>query len=149
MENQEQKLQIPSAALQPGVTEKDGVKQTIEVKEEYTFGVTEERVKISLDPYKFAVQIFVPFETARAIVNKIQDCYEIKNGQWHYIPRNYEPGPDESPKNNASVEFYCIDDKKALKRFTKTISKYFPYHIVEWIQMDDEAKQLIAELNNQ
>lgn len=143
----EQKLEIPVGTLQPGTIEKDGVKQTVEVKEEYTYGITEERIKIPMNPYKFWSQLSVPMHTAVAIVNKIQDCYEVKKGTWHYIPRNDNEPSD--PKLNASIEFYCIDDKKAIKRFTNEIKKYFPGRQVEWSEIDAEYLDLQKKLNNQ
>jgi hypothetical protein len=128
------KLNIPVGELKEGVTETNGMRQEVKVVEEITYGVTEERVKVDLSPFKHVACLFT--KQAVAIVNKIQDCYEIKKGLWHYIPRNVNnPEPHEGP---FFIEFYCIDDKKELKRFTNTIKKYFPDRIVNWEPVDEE-----------
>ena len=139
----EEKLNIPLADLQPGLTEKNGVQQLVEVKEEYTYGVTEERIRIQLDKYKHVCLLFT--NQGIAIVNKIQDCYEVKNGTWHYIPRN--TSDPEKEGFNHFIEFYCVDDKKELKRFTKTIKKYFKDRNVVWEPITPEYLEDQKQLN--
>lgn len=136
-------LQIPIEELKEGVTESNGLKQEVKVVEEYTYGVTEEQIKVDLTPFKHITGLFT--KQGVAIVNKIQDCYEVKKGLWHYIPRNVnDPKPDEGP---VFIEFYCIDDKNLLKRFTKTIKKYFPNREVVWEPIDEELLKQLKELN--
>ena len=136
-------LQIPIEELKEGITESNGLKQEVKVVEEYTYGVTEEQIKVDLNPFKHIATLFT--NQAVAIVNKIQDCYEVKKGLWHYIPRNVtDPQEGEAP---FIVEFYCVDDKKELKRYTNTIKKYFPDREVVWEPIDAEMLEQLKNIN--
>lgn len=134
MEDNFEKIEIPAEPEAKPKTIQDSAKSMADLMK---LSITEEKQMVPLDTYKWVAELET--NSVIYIIKKIQDESEIINTHWHFIP--YEIPPEKRAEHNRKsgfIQFFCVDDTKILKRYTKKIKKYFPFSIVDWHPFDYE-----------
>jgi len=135
-----QKIEIPK---EPKPEEENSPQSLSELMK--NLSITEEKKMVPLDKFKWTVDLFT--NSAFYIALKIQDYKELTSNDWHFIPYEIpeeERTPDQTKKQ--WMQFFCIDEPKTLKRYTKTIRKYFPGVSVKWEAFDaNKYKEALKE----
>lgn len=107
--------------------------------------ITEEKEFIPMDNFKFMAELYT--SSAIYIARKIQDFDVVMNNYCNFIPYSI---PEEQRENynrhKEYMQFFCVDDEKIKKKFTKKIRKYFPFGKVEWLPFDGaQYKKLLKQ----
>lgn len=143
MNEEIEKIQIPEEPVLE--TPNDTAKSLADLMK---LSITEEKQMVPLDNFKWVATL--DSSSVYFIILKIQNEPEVINNDWHFIP--YDIAPEDRPKHDRKtghIQFFCIDDLKSRKKFTKTIRKYFQFQLVEWHPFDaQEFKQEKKNLKN-
>lgn len=139
MEQEIEKIEIPD---EPKVKPEDNAKSLSELMK---LSITEEKLMVPMDKFKYMAHLYT--NSGFHIIRKIEDFQEIINNQWQFVPFDI---PEDQQKAfgryTQCLHFFCIDDAKSLKKFTKTIKKYFPFSTVDWQPFDEkEYKSIIKK----
>lgn len=136
-----EKIEIPEEPKQEVNIQKDAKSMADLMK----LSITEEKKFVPLDKFKWMCDLET--NSVIHIIRKIQDFTEIVQNDWHFIPFDIPAElQKEHNRKNGAIQFFCIDDQKTLKKFTKTIRKYFPLGKVNWETFNaNEYKQQLQK----